>query len=373
MAKQVQQDNGRSDYGFRRQVLSRRVLSDLKTRSTIGILFYLVALFVVIFSDGYYGRYPSFSKLFIIMMSGICIFRLIHMALDRYMPQTPFNTGVFITSVILTALFWGIGAGRFMGQPEALSTQILMVVCTIGLCSGGVVAFIPYIWLAIGFNASILTPPTVVMLTVTGHFSLGVLFLLFFTYMLFMTIRQNKEYWDALENEYLLKRLSNRDGLTGLFNRRYFDKTFYLEWKRAVRTRTRITILICDIDYFKGINDRYGHLAGDEYLKATARRLEKIFQRETDVVARYGGEEFVILMPGDSLENALSMAEKARQDALNTPLDFEETIIRATISFGVGSVMPKPDMEKETLLARADKALYAAKKNGRNRVWSDRG
>lgn len=352
--------------------MSRRVLSDLKKRSTIGILFYLVALFVVIFSDGYYGRYPSFSNFFIIMMTGICLFRLVHMALDRYLPQTPFNAGAFIFSVILTALFWGIGAGMFMRQPEAISTQVLMVVCTIGLCSGGVVAFIPYIWLAIGFNVSILTPPMITMLAITGHFSLGVLFLLFFTYMLFMTIRQNKEYWDALENEYLLKRLSNRDGLTGLFNRRYFDKIFSLEWKRAVRTRTRITTLICDIDYFKKVNDRYGHLAGDEYLKATARRLEGIFQRETDVVARYGGEEFVILMPGDSLENARFMADKARQEALNSPVPYEETAISTTISFGVGSIVPKPGMEKEMLLARADKALYTAKKNGRNRVCSDR-
>lgn len=360
---------------FKSQELTPRVLADLKKRSTIGIIFYPTALSIVIFSGSYYQRQPSFSNQFLVLLAGICLFRLVHMWLDRRLPQNRANTAIFLTSVILTALIWGIGYAKFSFQQEELYTQMLMVTCTIGLCSGGVVAFIPFLPLSLGFNACIMVPGIISLLVFGNNYPLGFLFILFFIYMVFMAYRQNHEYWTALDNESLLeqkteelKRLSNRDGLTGLYNRRYFDRAFSYEWKRAVRKNTPIVILICDVDHFKNVNDQYGHMAGDECLRMISGFLERIFRRETDVVARYGGEEFVILMPDERIETARDQAEKARQLVESTPIKVEGHSILTTISIGLANMVPGPDMEKEQLLSRADEALYMAKSQGRNRI-----
>ncbi len=250
-----------------------------------------------------------------------------------------------------------------------------MVTCTIGLCSGGVVAFFPFFWMALGYNACIMVPGIISFFVFTGNYPLGLLFIMFFTYMVFMTYRQNNEYWTALNNELLLeqktkalKRLSNRDSLTDLYNRRYFNRSFSYEWKRAIRKNTSVVILICDIDFFKKINDRYGHIAGDEYLKMISGILQQVFRRETDVIARYGGEEFVILMPDETIEAAKNQAEKVRELVKLNPLEFGDQSIYTTISLGLANMTPESGTGKEILLSKADKALYMAKKQGRNQV-----
>jgi len=191
----------------------------------------------------------------------------------------------------------------------------------------------------------------------------------------FMVFRGNQEYWDALENEFLLEaktkdleRISQKDGLTGLYNRRYFDTAFELEWKRGIRNQTGITMMIFDIDHFKQVNDTFGHLAGDKYLKLTARLLNQVFQRETDMVARYGGEEFVVLLSESTLENALDLAERVREKMVDSVLAFEAHFIRATVSIGVAKLIPQTSGERTILISMADSALYAAKENGRNQV-----
>ena len=297
------------------------------------------------------------------------------MRLDRKLTQNAINTTIFMTSVIGTGLIWGVGYAQFTFQPEELYTQLLMVTCTVGLCSGGVVAFIPNLWLALGFNASIMVPGIISLIIFTNNYPLGVLFSLFFIYMIFMAHRQNKEYWTALDNEYLLeqktkelRKLSNRDGLTGLYNRRYFDRTFSHEWKQAIRNQTPITVLMCDIDHFKTVNDRYGHAAGDEYLKMLTQILQQIFRRETDIVSRYGGEEFIILIINEPLESVKKLAEKARASVEIATLELENQSIRTTISLGLAHTSPEPDMEKEKFIAIADQSLYMAKEQGRNQI-----
>lgn len=360
---------------LRSQILTSRVMEDLKKRSTIGIAFYLVAACTVIFADGYYGRHTAFANGYLGLMTGVCLFRLVHMSIDRRLPQNRTNRTVFVCSVIATALIWGLGYGWFTWQEAEPSTQILMVVCTVGLCSGGVVAFIPNLWLSLGFNFCIMLPGVYAHMALSPNIPLGLLFILFFIYMIFMALRQNKEYWTALDNEALLeektrqlKRLSNRDGLTGLYNRRYFDKAFSYEWKRALRKPEPVSVVICDVDYFKKVNDQYGHLAGDEFLKRIAGHLQAVFKRETDIVARYGGEEFVVLVPGEPLESVRGQAERVRQTVEQDTLVFEGHTITATISLGLACCVPEPDMARQVLLADADRALYMAKNQGRNRI-----
>ncbi len=365
--------------GFQKHNFTSRVIRDLKKRSTIGIIFYFFTLVVVLFSNGYHQRNPEFSNHFLFLLSGICLFRLLHLSMSARMSSKFdfINRTIFYSSVALTALIWGVGFGKIMIQDFESQTKLLMVVCTSGMCSGGVVAFIPSLRLSIVFSIFMLVPAIICMTFYQLDLSLMALILLFLLYMGFMAKRGNKEYWDAIENEYLLeekskdlKKMSRTDSLTGLHNRRYFDQMFEFEWRLAIRNTTLLSAIICDIDHFKKVNDQYGHLAGDAYLEKVAKELKSIFMRETDIVARYGGEEFVIVIPGESQDNVVTMAENIRINIENLILNFQQQKIQTTISLGIATYVPQPNDRKDVLISRADKALYQSKSSGRNKVMS---
>ncbi|MDQ6996797.1 MAG: diguanylate cyclase [Mariprofundus sp.] len=167
-----------------------------------------------------------------------------------------------------------------------------------------------------------------------------------------------------------LERLSSLDGLTGIANRRYFDSVFEREWRRAMRETEPLSLIMCDVDFFKLYNDSYGHQPGDECLKLVASSLSEAMQRPTDLVARYGGEEFVILLPGTHAHGAIKVAEQVRHAVLALQLPHEQSTVHAcvTISLGAATVAPMVKHQPKELLLAADKALYAAKGAGRNQV-----
>ncbi len=158
-----------------------------------------------------------------------------------------------------------------------------------------------------------------------------------------------------------------RDPLTGLFNRRYFDESIAREVARAFRAKKPLSIVMADIDHFKKFNDRFGHAAGDEVLKAVSRCI-KSSVRASDIVCRYGGEEFIVALQDANLPDAVNRAEQIRKTISSTPLDFEgKTLGHVTMSFGV-SEYPIHGEQPERFIKEADMALYEAKKEGRNRV-----
>lgn len=167
-----------------------------------------------------------------------------------------------------------------------------------------------------------------------------------------------------------LDQLSKSDPLTGLDNRRSFDSRLDAEWSRAQRNRETIALLYVDIDHFKAYNDHYGHQAGDVCLAEVAKAIRDSAQRGSDLCARYGGEEFVVLLPQTTQEHALAVAKRVCQavEALELPHRASPTAKVVTASVGVASLAPTPQMSASWLLDRADKALYTAKDNGRNRV-----
>ncbi|MBU0464082.1 MAG: GGDEF domain-containing protein [Proteobacteria bacterium] len=362
---------------FKRYQLYPRVINDLKQRSTIGIIFYLSTACIVLFTDNYYIRYPEFSNPFIFSLSGICLLRLLHLYIAKWAKPKfeNVNNYIFILSVAVTALIWGIGFAKFMIQDGELSATLLMTMCTIGLCAGGSVAFIPDLRLSISFSFFMLVPAIGVMgfyqMNMPMVFSISI----FFIYLCLIAHRGNREYWDALENEYLLEEkskvletISRIDGLTDLYNRRYFDEAFSFEWSRSLRQQISISIIIFDIDGFKRINDEYGHLAGDHYLKATATTIKNIFKRETDIIARYGGDEFIAIIPNKPLENVCMMAEKVRLKIAALHLEYEGQILQTTISTGAAICVPDKNDKPQSLISNADKALYQSKTSGRNQV-----
>lgn len=160
--------------------------------------------------------------------------------------------------------------------------------------------------------------------------------------------------------------LADTDMLTGLNNRRSFFNLGKQILHQAKRNSTQVALIMFDLDYFKQINDRYGHAAGDEALVSIARVAEKEI-RSSDVLARIGGEEFAVLMPQAALEQALTLAERLSQAFSVNPILVDGQKIYCTASFGI-SALSTPEHTLDTLIADADKALYVAKNSGRNQI-----
>jgi diguanylate cyclase (GGDEF)-like protein len=161
-------------------------------------------------------------------------------------------------------------------------------------------------------------------------------------------------------------RLTTIDGLTQIFNKRYFTENMEREISRSQRYGRALTLIMFDIDHFKAINDESGHLAGDHVLKHLANAVRSKIRRE-DVFARYGGEEFAILLPEVGIRGATTTAEKIRKVVEKTEFVFEEEVIPVTISLGVAGVT-KEITDADALVKAADERLYEAKRSGRNRV-----
>ena len=176
-----------------------------------------------------------------------------------------------------------------------------------------------------------------------------------------------KRYRDNLEC------LSSTDGLTGIANRRRFDESLAREWQRARRSQTPLSLILMDVDLFKGYNDHYGHLAGDDCLRLLAREMAAWVRRPTDLVARYGGEEFACLLPDTDGEGAVSLGHKLlRQvDTLQIPHARSTVADHVTLSLGAATLIPVVGQPASDLIRSADECLYAAKRHGRNQIRSD--
>jgi len=165
-----------------------------------------------------------------------------------------------------------------------------------------------------------------------------------------------------------LERLAERDGLTGLANRRHFDQAYQMACRRATRTGEPLGVAMIDIDHFKQYNDRYGHAGGDNALREVAQVLANIVRRPYEMAARYGGEEFVLLLPG--VADMGKVLEQLRQDVFALALPHEDSSTASVVTVSCGGVVAQglESCEPAALLAQADALLYEAKQRGRNRV-----
>ncbi|SHO49545.1 GGDEF domain-containing protein [Desulfopila aestuarii] len=189
--------------------------------------------------------------------------------------------------------------------------------------------------------------------------------------LLYRDITERKAAEIALERANLeLDKLANLDGLTQIANRRKFEAVLRKEWQRLSREQLPLSMIIGDIDYFKQYNDLYGHQEGDNCLITIAQTMEHALHRASDMVARLGGEEFIILLPNTNEDGGQHIAEDIRQRIalLRIPHKGSQCSPYVSMSFGVSSDVPNPKRLPEDLIAIADKALYLAKQNGRNRV-----
>ena len=185
-----------------------------------------------------------------------------------------------------------------------------------------------------------------------------------------VAIYQAELYQQLQQANQTLEELAIKDGLTKVANRRYFDETLDRQWQNLRREQQPLALILCDVDEFKPYNDCYGHQAGDTCLKQVAQALQGVVHRPDDLVARYGGEEFAVILPKTSAEQAMVVAERARQAVADLKIPHAHSSVTSyvTLSLGVGALIPSADNSRKELIRRADQALYAAKGYGRDRV-----
>jgi diguanylate cyclase (GGDEF)-like protein len=183
--------------------------------------------------------------------------------------------------------------------------------------------------------------------------------------------RQVQERTMALQQAmWELDRLATLDGLTQVANRRRFDSYLMQEWQRLARTLQPLSLILCDVDYFKRYNDHYGHQAGDLCLQMIAQAMDKVAKRPADLVARYGGEEFAILLSQTDRAGAEQVAEALQWaiQSLALPHDTSQVSQYVTMSVGIATMLPLQHQLPDELIKRADQALYLAKEQGRDRI-----
>lgn len=175
---------------------------------------------------------------------------------------------------------------------------------------------------------------------------------------------------ELAEKNRILESLAREDGLTGVANRRQFDETLDAEVRRAGRSGQPLSLILCDIDFFKAYNDTYGHLAGDDCLRALAAILMGCFRRIGDLTARYGGEEFAVILPDTPADQAAQLGENLRQEVQKAALPHKSSRVAGcvTISVGVVTAWCPEHRTPEWFIESADRALYQSKEHGRNRV-----
>lgn len=186
-----------------------------------------------------------------------------------------------------------------------------------------------------------------------------------------IAIQQSELYQQLEAANQRLQALTILDSLTGIANRRRFDEVLRTEWQRQAREKMPISLILCDIDYFKLYNDTYGHLAGDACLQQVARAIAACARRSADVVARYGGEEFAAILPDTDAWGANTVAERIREQVAALELPHEKSLVSAyvTLSMGIATTVPPAHLPcATTLIDAADTALYRAKETGRDRV-----
>jgi diguanylate cyclase (GGDEF)-like protein/PAS domain S-box-containing protein len=167
----------------------------------------------------------------------------------------------------------------------------------------------------------------------------------------------------------MVENLASMDGLTGIANRRRFDEILELEWHRAAREGTFLSLLLIDADHFKNFNDVYGHISGDQCLRQIVERMQTVLQRPADLLARYGGEEFAVILPSTESAGAREIAEKMRHIVETCAIPHTGSLHGVvTLSVGCATQVPQPGSSPLGLLQAADGALYQAKSSGRNQV-----
>ena len=286
----------------------------------------------------------------------------------------------------LQSLFWGSVWLIFAKSEIDPAYSLAIAICLLALSAVSVSAYSIQLKSLFAFFFPIIIPSIFYFLCNKGEFFLQIAIILIVY--VFVVIRAclpinrslitairlnfelNEEVCKRKKIEDKLRELSILDGLTGLANRRHFNDTLAKELKRARRQSTPLSLILLDIDFFKAFNDRYGHVKGDECLKKVSSCIQMATKRSGDIAARYGGEEFSVILPDTEAKGAFEICENIRKEIINLNIAHEGSDVEGfdsvTVSAGSVTILPTKDISADYLINKADEALYAAKKRGRN-------
>lgn len=352
---------------------------DIAKRSFTGAFIYLIIWAAITIPNQLYAKETDAWWSFTLLMTLLAFIRTgMIVKFDKIYGNSPILWQCsFFVIVWLSALIWGLLCAVSLTTPAFSTITFVMITATAGLTSGGAASVAPNRILTLGMISAFLVPSILALLFIPNNhnISLWLLFCIYWVGMFSVTKIQHKEYWLSIKHSFITKRyaaelekLNTIDGLTGLKNRVFFDGYLRTELKKSSRLQFPVALLLIDIDHFKSINDRFGHLAGDECLRQVSKILRKMVVRDTDIVARFGGEEFAIILPGSGPDQAMFFAERTRKAVEAMNIVTQERTLSLTVSIGVAEITATSDTKNEEIIAIADAALYAAKKGGRNRV-----
>jgi diguanylate cyclase (GGDEF)-like protein len=359
--------------------LAREGLLDLAKRGDRGIFVHLPLWLLIALWTNLWSQQPTFcavnAAIFLCnAVARVALRRWFRRLVDRnYRPAFR----LYMALLLANCVHWGLLTGAAMHFHWLAQAETPLLFAAVGVgCSGAMgLAISPTVRL--WYPAAVLGPVAVVLLAepTQQRTLLALMAAVLVAYLYKASQVVHDDYWaaaaarfDLEERARQLELLSVTDALTQIHNRLYFEHRLVAEWARAAREAQPLSVLIIDLDHFKQINDSHGHPFGDRCLVAAAQALRASLHRSGDVLARYGGEEFAVLLPGTDADAAHAVAERLRHAVEAVPLLHEGRAVRLSCSIGVTAVVPAPLASPSSAIGEADKALYAAKQQGRNRV-----
>jgi diguanylate cyclase (GGDEF)-like protein len=363
------------------QQLQSHALTDLTNRAKSGILTYICVWMIL----AYTYKIDAISPTFLYLNTGIlillCISRLAHLLSLRRSkePNIAKLNHWLVLTVLAAALHWG-GMSAWIIYDSNLNTMLTAIlIITPAFTVGGACTLSISSEIRTLYPMFMLLPMIGVLIHNGSTESLmyALLCSICLTYIFTSSKSSHNDYWSAITNHLvaeeraeLMEQLSTTDPLTQLKNRMYFDKEFGKEWKRCSRMSCSLSLIMIDLDYFKNLNDNFGHVFGDECLRKTAQAIKSEVARPSDCVARYGGEEFIVLLPNTNRKGAENIAKRMLRAVSALEFEADGQTVSITCSIGGSTITPDFRREKDDLLKDADTSLYYAKEHGRNQYYA---
>ena len=361
--------------------LQTLALTDLTNRAKSGILTYLCIWLILSFGYDLLTNYPAFFLINTLMIVSFCVLRVAHfLVLTRSKsPDISFLHQWLVITILLAAAHWGGMSAWAIYDPKLIDLKIIMLVITPAFALGGACTLSISSEIRTLYPIFMCLPMIGVLVHLGGTESLvfAMMTVICLIYIFSSSKATHNDYWAAITNHLvaeeraeLMEQLSTTDPLTQLKNRMYFDKEFSKEWRRCSRMGCPISIIMIDLDHFKKLNDKYGHLFGEECLKKAAKAIEHEVARPADCVSRYGGEEFIVLLPNTNSKGAYNIAKRMLKAVSALNFDVEGKLVTMTCSIGAATTIPDFKQDRSDLIKEADTALYYSKENGRNQFYS---
>lgn len=360
--------------------LKTRAHEDLTERARAGILMYFSVWMIIAIWSGIPDKTPLFFVINTILFFIAATLRLTHyrQVKKQYYSDIEQSYRFLVSLIMFSALHWGLMSAWVICSADYHEVRYPFMIILAAFAIGGTAVLNISRTISIMFPILVFSPTLISGLIFYDGVDALILFglaVLSMIYIIEASKVSHYDYWDALYNHKLvqdraieMEHLSITDQLTGLNNRMYFNKKFNEEWQRCHRSEVPLSILLMDLDKFKNINDTYGHIVGDMCLKEVADTLKSGIKRLTDTLARYGGEEFAIILPDTDLEPSKDVAKKLVNAVREIEFSWEGKSIPITCSIGLAHTLPDESMERESIIKKADEALYQAKEQGRDRV-----